>query len=376
MPSRIAKIINALTGKEEPKKRKPAKKAERKTPAKKAKKAPSKPAEPTPAKPVAKKAAKTKAVNKSPAAKKTAAKETVKATKKTAPPKEKKVKAPAAKKPAKKPAKKAAKKTAKKAAKKTAKKAAKKKAPKKAAKKTAKKAAKSAVHRAAAQAVKDSRSASSEERIAVKKAVHKRPAINWSKVPLESLQGQDPRSREWDPNHSKVRAAIENGLSPSYFRVHRVLYIGAAHGFTIAHICDDPVEIYAVEKSPEMMRHFLPLAEDLPSVLPIFGDAAYPDSYAHLLTEKMDVVFQDIAQKDQVGIFLANCEHFLSHQGVGMLVIKAPSVSSTAEPAAIFADTRKRLEESGATIVQEVTLEPYQKHHRLYVIHLNPYFDW
>ena len=189
---------------------------------------------------------------------------------------------------------------------------------------------------------------------------------------MPSNQTQHLLEQEWNPARSKIKAAIENGLSESYFKVGSLLYLGAAHGYTITHLYDkytSTVHVYAVEKSPEMMRAFIPVAQDLPNVLPILADAGAPDSFAHYIQEEVDVVFQDIAQKNQVDIFMANCRRFLNTHGVGILSLKAPAVNSTAEPAAVFAETRNQLEKAGMTVAQEVSLEPYQKHHRLYVVH-------
>lgn len=275
------------------------------------------------------------------------------------------------------PAKKAVKKsTPKKAVKKTTKKPAKKATPKKPAKKTPRKTTKK--ESTITKILKGTKTPIEKEpkQTTTKKPV-KTPLTKYiPKKKLESLAIKDPREQDWVPERSKIRAAIQNGLPESYLSVRRMLYIGAAHGYTIAHIHEKPVELYAVEKSREMMQYFLPLAEDLPTVLPIYADAANPDSYAHLIPQQVDLIFQDIAQRDQVGIFLSNCSRFLSPAGVGMLCLKAKNVNSTAEPQAIFADARQKLEREGATIVQEINLEPYHKHHRVFVVHLNPYHDW
>lgn len=178
------------------------------------------------------------------------------------------------------------------------------------------------------------------------------------------------------PERSKLKAAFENGLSESYLRVENMLYLGAGHGYTISHIHSIPLHVYAVEKSKEMMRYFLPLAEQLPGVVPILADATSPDSFAHQAPRSVDVVFQDVAQKDQVGIFVANCRRYLSSHGVGLLVLKAPATSSTAEPAAVFADAREQLMKEGMTIVQEISLEPYQSAHRLFITHAQESHDY
>jgi fibrillarin-like pre-rRNA processing protein len=180
----------------------------------------------------------------------------------------------------------------------------------------------------------------------------------------------------WKPERSKIKSAIENGLSPSYLNVEKMLYLGAAHGYTITHIKDKPIYIFAIEKSKEMMRYFLPLAENLPNVMPILADATSPDSFAHYVPGKVDVVFQDIAQKDQVGIFVANCKRFLAQHGVGLLALKAPATSSTAEPAAVFANAREQLMKEGMAIVQEISLEPHQAAHRMFVVHSEEQYDY
>lgn len=189
---------------------------------------------------------------------------------------------------------------------------------------------------------------------------------------MPSNQTNNLLAEGWQPQRSKIKAAIDNGLAESYLKVDKLLYIGAAHGYTITHLYQHYtkiLELYAVEKSDEMMRAFIPVAQDLPNTVPILADAQAPDSFAHYIPTEVDVVFQDIAQKNQVSIFLANCKRFLNNHGVGLLALKAPAINSTAEPAAVFAEARSQLEREGMTVVQEVSLEPYQKHHRLYVVH-------
>jgi len=327
-----------------------------------------------PSKKVTKKAAKsvTKASKKS--AKVATKKSVKKATKKVA------VKQIAKKSPAKKTSKTAVKKPVKKVVKKLVKKFPAKQAPvKKVAKKVPAKVAKKTPKKVAVKKA-PSKAAAKTPVVRVAKPslpkAPKKPKGYVEKKKLDSLGIANLREHEWLPERSKIKAAIVNGLQESYFNVRRMLYIGAAHGYTVSHIHEKPIELYAVEKSREMMQYFLPLAEDLPTVIPIYADAAKPDSYANLIPHQVDLVFQDIAQRDQVGIFLANCNLFLSPQGVGILCLKAKNVDSTAEPSAVFADARQKLEREGATIVQEINLEPYQKHHRVFVVHLNPYHDW
>ena len=61
--------------------------------------------------------------------------------------------------------------------------------------------------------------------------------------------------REWDPEHSKLAAAILNGLRTMPIKPKaKILYLGAASGTTVSY-CSDIVEdgiIYAVEFSPRV----------------------------------------------------------------------------------------------------------------------------
>src|SRR4030042_1392825 len=82
-----------------------------------------------------------------------------------------------------------------------------------------------------------------------------------------------------------------------------------------------------------------------------------------LVTKQVDDVYQDIAQKNQVEIFLKNCDAFLKKGGFGLLAVKARSVDVTKHPKEIFREVRRQLEQSSMVIVDYRELEPFERDH-------------
>ncbi|MFH1224688.1 MAG: fibrillarin-like rRNA/tRNA 2'-O-methyltransferase [Candidatus Diapherotrites archaeon] len=175
--------------------------------------------------------------------------------------------------------------------------------------------------------------------------------------------------RVWSPERSKLAAAIKNGLEK--FEIHagmHVLYLGAAEGTTVSHISDIVGEkgiVVGIDISARTMRRFLFLCEKRQNLLPIMGDAAQPLSYKDELGAfKADLLYQDISQRNQAEIFLRNARQYLKAGGMGMLAIKARSISSAGSARKIFdGETEKLKKEFG--ILQRVSLAPYDKFHEM-----------
>ncbi len=174
--------------------------------------------------------------------------------------------------------------------------------------------------------------------------------------------------REWDPDRSKLAAAIENDLSQLPIRPGRtVLYLGAGHGYTpsfVSDIIEDGME-FCVDISPRVVRDLIVVCEERENMAPILADASDPSSFEHLTPDSVDVIFQDVAQADQVEIFLENCDYYLDG-GFGMLAVKARSIKVEAEPEAVFDDVREALEDA-MTVVEYRKLDPYQEGHALFL---------
>ena len=174
--------------------------------------------------------------------------------------------------------------------------------------------------------------------------------------------------REWVAKKSKLGAALMKGVASPFKEESFVLYLGAATGTTVSHISDlvPRGRVYAIEFAPEPMKKLILLAKKRKNIIPIFADANKPESYKHILS-KCDIVFQDVAQKNQVEIFIKNCKNYLKRNGTGMLAIKSRSIDVTANPSKVFREVEKKLSPL-FKIEKSTRLEPYEKDHKFYVL--------
>ena len=175
---------------------------------------------------------------------------------------------------------------------------------------------------------------------------------------------EDVEYRNWQPSRSKAGAAVMNGIELGIGQDDEVLYLGAASGTTVSHFSDILKEgfIYAVEYSDTVIQGLVNLAEKRENIAPILGDGRKPEEYAELVRGNVDVVFQDISQSDQAEIFLKNAERFLKEDGLGLLAVKAHSISTSRDEEKVFEEVKDKLTEK-FDIVDETRLEPYEKNH-------------
>lgn len=169
--------------------------------------------------------------------------------------------------------------------------------------------------------------------------------------------------RRWDAKRSKIGAAVQNGINLGLEKDDFVLYLGAASGTTISHLSDilDEGFILGVEYSDTVIRGLVELSERRDNIAPFLGDARKPEEYDEYVDEA-DMVFQDISQRDQAEIFLKNCREFLKPGGVGLLAVKARSISSSKDKDEIFDEVREKVR-SEYDIFDETELDPYEKEH-------------
>ena len=176
--------------------------------------------------------------------------------------------------------------------------------------------------------------------------------------------------RIWDPDHSKLGAAFRKGLQNSFFwDSAKVLYLGIASGTSASHVSDligDKGIIYGVEFAPRPLRDLVFLCRKRKNIIPILADARLPDTYANRI-ETVDVLFQDIAQRDQSEIFMKNMDLFLESGGVGIIAIKARSIDVTKKVSAVFKE-QKDIISKRFHIEKEIILTPYEKDHILFII--------
>ena len=171
--------------------------------------------------------------------------------------------------------------------------------------------------------------------------------------------------RYWHPYRSKPSAMILKGCRNFPFNEKsNVLYLGAGNGTTASFLADIATKgkIFCIEFSKRAYRDLLALAEKRSNIFSILGDANNPDLYDFIVGKDVDVVYQDISQRNQVDIFLRNLEHFRNIR-TGVLMIKARSIDVTKKPAEIFKDGRRRMISAGLEVIETVNLAPYVKDH-------------
>ncbi|MFN3383953.1 MAG: fibrillarin-like rRNA/tRNA 2'-O-methyltransferase [Archaeoglobaceae archaeon] len=169
--------------------------------------------------------------------------------------------------------------------------------------------------------------------------------------------------REWIPWRSKLSALILKGHEIEFRGDERVLYLGASTGTTLSHLADvvDEGVIYAVEYSAKPFIKLLELAKERENVIPLLYDASKPWLYSGIV-EKVDFIYQDVAQRNQVGILKANADFFLKNDGSFLLMVKAKSIDSTAEPKEVFDVVVEKISRD-FSILETGSLEPYHKDH-------------
>ncbi|MDD1743577.1 MAG: fibrillarin-like rRNA/tRNA 2'-O-methyltransferase, partial [Methanomassiliicoccales archaeon] len=193
-------------------------------------------------------------------------------------------------------------------------------------------------------------------------------------VPGDSVYGErlisvdETEYREWMPNRSKLAAYVRLGGTVFPFsKESRVLYLGAASGTTASHVADlcSSGTIYCVEFSPRSFRDLVSVCERRRNMVPILGDATKPSEY-RFAVEHVDVVYQDIAQKNQASILMKNMREFDAR--TGMLALKARCEDVTREPGSVFSETAFLISKEGFEVLDLVDLEPFEKDHAMIAV--------
>ena len=174
--------------------------------------------------------------------------------------------------------------------------------------------------------------------------------------------------RRWDPTRPKLAAyLLLGGPGMKIADDNRVLYLGAASGTTASHVADMVSKgvVYCVEISQRPFRDLLRVCEARPNMMPILADAESPKQYEHLV-ESVDFLYQDIAQRLQVDIFLRNMRHFRARSG--MLMVKSRSINVNLDPDEVYSRVRARLSAQGLKIRSMVDLHRYARDHAAFLV--------
>jgi fibrillarin-like pre-rRNA processing protein len=170
--------------------------------------------------------------------------------------------------------------------------------------------------------------------------------------------------RSWNPYRSKLAAAILKGIEVSINPDNKILYLGAATGTTVSHFSDivNNGIVYSIESSPIAMTELLKVSEKRSNIIPVLEDAFHPDRYFSLIS-KVDLIYQDISQRNQAEILTANIKKFLKKNGVSILMVKARSIDVSLKPKQAYRFICNQLETEGYKITQTIDLAPYEKDH-------------
>ena len=190
-------------------------------------------------------------------------------------------------------------------------------------------------------------------------------------VPGVSVYGEDLRTvggveyRRWDPFRSKLCAFLLRGAPATLLRGTRsVLYLGGAHGTTASHLADllPAAPIFVVEKSPTSFGALLTLSRRRTNLFPMLADAQLPERYSADVG-RVDFLYQDVAQRNQVDIFRENVATCLRPEGTALLMLKIASVTQRRPPAAVVRQAKEELRAAGLRLHREAVLAPFSREH-------------
>ncbi len=187
-----------------------------------------------------------------------------------------------------------------------------------------------------------------------------------TKVYGETLRTVGGREfRRWDPFRSKLAALLKNGAPPDLFgRPRTVLYLGGSHGTTASHLSDlwPEATVFVVEKSPTSFAPLLALSRRRTNLVPLLADAQLPERY-RADVGVADLLYQDVAQRNQTQIFVENARACLASGAPGILMLKVRSVTQRRPAPVVVRESRGELGRAGLSVRAEVGLAPFSREH-------------
>lgn len=192
-------------------------------------------------------------------------------------------------------------------------------------------------------------------------------------VPSKSLYGEQLvkenscEYRVWRPQVSKLAAAFVKGLYLTILPESVILYLGASTGSSLSHLSDIIPNglVFGVDNAPRVVRELVFLAEERSNVVPILADAQIPEWYSTRIAQP-NVLYQDVAVREQVSMFLKNLDVFLDSFGIGVLCLKTRCVDCTKKPELIAELTKEELKKT-VHVLQSFCLAPFYKDHWVFV---------
>ncbi|MCL4412374.1 MAG: fibrillarin-like rRNA/tRNA 2'-O-methyltransferase [Candidatus Thermoplasmatota archaeon] len=125
--------------------------------------------------------------------------------------------------------------------------------------------------------------------------------------------------RTFSPLRSKLASSIKTGLKPVILENDHILYLGASTGTTVSHLSDIITGgmIFAVEFSAIPFVKLIQLGDERENVFPMLLDGNKPQQYS-VLIDRVDLIYQDVSQPNQIEIFEKNMEFFRAKRGILM----------------------------------------------------------
>lgn len=180
----------------------------------------------------------------------------------------------------------------------------------------------------------------------------------------------DGKYRFFEPKRSKLAASIMKNINEINLKKGDVvLYLGAAHGYTPSFVSDiigEKGSVFCVDHAPRVVRQLYFICEKRQNMIPILADASKPREYANRMPKLVDYVYQDIAQKTQVEIFLKNVDMFLKPKGYCFLAVKSRSYDVTQKPRQVYKMVEDELKKY-MKIIDKVELDPFEKDHCAFI---------
>lgn len=194
---------------------------------------------------------------------------------------------------------------------------------------------------------------------------------NYKPFSEEIIKVEGKEYRIWDPYTSKPAAAIKKGIKNFPLkRGMKILYLGLAAGKTatyFSNIIGNDGLIYGIEISSEAIKDAINVAKVYRNIICILADARKPETYKNMVIDKVDIVYEDVADPDMIRILEINCKSFLKKEGFAMIAIKSQCISSTEPIKKIYKKCLDKLEEN-FEILDKVELDPYEKYHLFVVL--------
>ena len=180
--------------------------------------------------------------------------------------------------------------------------------------------------------------------------------------------------RIWDPERSKPCSAFKNRLKTwPMQKDSKVLYLGISEGTTASHFSDILTDgiIFGVDIATKTFQKLLQICEKRENIIPILANANNPEEYQEYIEEKVDVIYQDISQKNQTEILIKNAEKYLKPEGYLIYAIKTLNINSVGNPEQIVKQEVAKLKNSNFKIIAKISLEPFHKGHFMIIAHSN-----